>query len=160
MTANIADFSPLAKVWADEERSHAGIVLVPPSRSSVGRLLRGLKILATSRDTLINCVVFLPYSGPGAGFAPWRITWIAVSGRSSSSRSSSRPLCHHTLRAPRPRGQQATVDDRLGFQPGEYLPPRLQAMALEDPGNPEALTCHPPPAGLLAPRCVSASPGG
>ncbi len=60
VTANIADFSPLAKVWADAERSHAGIVLVPPSRSSVGRLLRGLKILATSRDTLANCVVFLP----------------------------------------------------------------------------------------------------
>lgn len=34
VTANVSDFEPLLKEWAEEGRSHAGVVLVPSSVSN------------------------------------------------------------------------------------------------------------------------------
>jgi hypothetical protein len=34
MTANMRNFEPLLSYWASEERSHAGVILIPPSVSN------------------------------------------------------------------------------------------------------------------------------
>lgn len=46
MTFDVKDFSRLAKEWADEGRSHAGVILVP---SSVGHHEFGVVIAGTQR---------------------------------------------------------------------------------------------------------------
>ena len=50
VTANVSDFEPLLRKWAEEGRSHAGVVLVPSSvpNEAFGVLIRGI------RKTLVN----------------------------------------------------------------------------------------------------------
>ena len=50
VTANVSDFEPLLRKWAEEGRSHAGVVLVPWSvpNEAFGVLIRGI------RKTLVN----------------------------------------------------------------------------------------------------------
>jgi predicted nuclease of predicted toxin-antitoxin system len=45
ITANIKDFEPLLKQWVGEGRSHAGIILVPPSvrNEAFGSLISGIE---------------------------------------------------------------------------------------------------------------------
>ncbi len=50
VTANIRDFEPLLREWAGESRSHAGVILVPPStrKEPFGILISGME------ETLAN----------------------------------------------------------------------------------------------------------
>ena len=45
VTANIRDFEPLLREWAGERRSHAGVILVPPSvrNEAFGVLITGVE---------------------------------------------------------------------------------------------------------------------
>jgi predicted nuclease of predicted toxin-antitoxin system len=45
VTANIRDFEPLLREWTGEGRSHAGVILVPPSvrNEAFGNLISGVK---------------------------------------------------------------------------------------------------------------------
>lgn len=45
VTANIRDFEPLLREWAGESRSHAGVILVPPSvrNEDFGILIQGIE---------------------------------------------------------------------------------------------------------------------
>lgn len=45
VTANIRDFEPLLREWAGEGRSHAGVILVPPSvrNEAFGTLISGIE---------------------------------------------------------------------------------------------------------------------
>jgi hypothetical protein len=45
VTANIRDFEPLLREWADESRPHAGVILVPPSvrNEAFGVLISGVQ---------------------------------------------------------------------------------------------------------------------
>jgi hypothetical protein len=42
VSANVRDFVALVRTWADQDRHHAGLILVPRSALSVGQLLRRL----------------------------------------------------------------------------------------------------------------------
>jgi hypothetical protein len=45
VTANMSDFEPLLRKWAEEGRSHAGVVLMPSSvpNEAFGVLIRGIR---------------------------------------------------------------------------------------------------------------------
>ncbi len=45
VTANVSDFEPLLKQWAEEGRRHAGVILVPSSvpNEAFGVLIRGIR---------------------------------------------------------------------------------------------------------------------
>lgn len=45
VTANIRDFEPLLREWAGESRTHAGVILVPPSvrNEDFGALIHGIE---------------------------------------------------------------------------------------------------------------------
>jgi hypothetical protein len=45
VTANIRDFEPLLREWAGQSRSHAGVILVPPSvrNEAFGILISGME---------------------------------------------------------------------------------------------------------------------
>ncbi len=45
VTANVRDFEPLLREWAGEGRSHAGVILVPPSirNEAFGVLISGVE---------------------------------------------------------------------------------------------------------------------
>jgi hypothetical protein len=45
VTANMSDFEPLLRKWAEEGRSHAGVVLLPSSvpNEAFGVLIRGIR---------------------------------------------------------------------------------------------------------------------
>jgi hypothetical protein len=52
VTANIRDFEPLLREWAGEGRSHAGVILVPPSvrNEAFGVLISGIEETIRSAD--------------------------------------------------------------------------------------------------------------
>lgn len=63
VTANIRDFEPLLREWAGEERSHAGLILVPSSvrNEAFGVLISGIeRTLADSEQSeRVNRVAWL-----------------------------------------------------------------------------------------------------
>jgi predicted nuclease of predicted toxin-antitoxin system len=63
VTANISDFEPLLREWADESRSHAGVVLVPSSvkNEAFGVLISGVEetIADTSQEEWVDRVEWI-----------------------------------------------------------------------------------------------------
>lgn len=63
VTANVSDFEPLLKEWAEEGRSHAGVILVPSSvpNEAFGVLIRGIRktLGVLSREDWANRVEWL-----------------------------------------------------------------------------------------------------
>ena len=63
VTANIRDFEPLLREWADEGRSHAGVILVPPSvrNEAFGVLISGVQttLAGTTQEGWIDRVEWL-----------------------------------------------------------------------------------------------------
>lgn len=63
VTANIRDFEPLLREWADESRSHAGVILVPSSvrNEAFGVLISGVekKLADTTQEEWTNRVQWL-----------------------------------------------------------------------------------------------------
>lgn len=60
-TFNVSDFCRLHSLYLESERSHAGIVVVPRQRYSIGEQIRGLaKLTATSTaEEMADRLVFL-----------------------------------------------------------------------------------------------------
>lgn len=52
VTANVKDFDPLLTQWAGEGRSHAGVILVPPSvrNEAFGALISGIETILEAAD--------------------------------------------------------------------------------------------------------------
>lgn len=63
VTANIRDFEPLLREWAEEARSHAGVLLIPPSirNEHFGVLISGVEkaIKGTGQDGWVDRVAWL-----------------------------------------------------------------------------------------------------
>ena len=63
VTANIRDFEPLLREWAGESRSHAGVILVPPSvrNEAFGALISGVEetLANTRQEEWVNRVEWL-----------------------------------------------------------------------------------------------------
>ncbi len=63
ITANIRDFEPLLREWAGEGKSHAGVILVPPSvrNEAFGTLISGMEKITedTDQDDWSNRVAWL-----------------------------------------------------------------------------------------------------
>ena len=63
VTANIRDFEPLLREWADERRSHAGVILVPLSvrNEAFGVLISGVQttLAGTTQEGWIDRVEWL-----------------------------------------------------------------------------------------------------
>lgn len=52
VTANIRDFEPLLREWAGEGKSHAGVILIPPSvrNEAFGVLISGIEETINNAD--------------------------------------------------------------------------------------------------------------
>ena len=63
VTANVRDFEPLLRAWAGEDRTHAGVVLIPPSvrNEDFGVLISGVQkmIADTTQQEWMNRVEWL-----------------------------------------------------------------------------------------------------
>jgi hypothetical protein len=63
VTANIRDFEPLLREWAGATRSHAGVILVPPSvrNQAFGVLISGVEetLAGTGQEDWIDRVEWL-----------------------------------------------------------------------------------------------------
>lgn len=63
VTANIRDFEPLLREWADESQPHTGVILVPSSvrNEAFGVLISGVKkmIADTTQEEWVNRVEWL-----------------------------------------------------------------------------------------------------
>lgn len=60
-TFNVKDFSLLHTQWLIQGKSHAGIMVVPRQRYSIGEQLRGLRNLTVKRsaEEMVNQLVYL-----------------------------------------------------------------------------------------------------
>jgi predicted nuclease of predicted toxin-antitoxin system len=63
VTANIRDFEPLLREWAGQSRSHAGVILVPPSvrNEAFGILISGMEetLAETGQEDWVDRVEWL-----------------------------------------------------------------------------------------------------
>ncbi len=63
VTANIRDFEPLLREWAGESRSHAGVILVPPSvrNEAFGVIISGVEktLAGTEQEQWVDRVEWL-----------------------------------------------------------------------------------------------------
>ena len=63
VTANIRDFEPLLREWAGEDRTHPGVILIPPSvrNEDFGILISGVQktIADTTQEGWMNRVEWL-----------------------------------------------------------------------------------------------------
>ncbi len=63
VTANIRDFEPLLREWADESRSHPGVILIPSSvrNEAFGVLISGIGITLSgaTQEEWVNRVQWL-----------------------------------------------------------------------------------------------------
>ena len=63
VAANIRDFEPLLREWAGESRSHAGVILVPPSvrNEAFGILISGMEetLAETGQEDWVDRVEWL-----------------------------------------------------------------------------------------------------
>ena len=63
VTANVRDFEPLLREWAGEDRTHPGVILIPPSvrNEDFGVLISGVQktIADTTQEEWMNRVEWL-----------------------------------------------------------------------------------------------------
>ena len=59
VSANARDFASLHRAWAEQGRSHFGILIVPQQRFSTGEIVRRMLRLSSSRFDLTNGLYYL-----------------------------------------------------------------------------------------------------
>lgn len=63
LTANVGDFACLAREWQGQDRTHAGLIFVPPSgprsRHATGRYVRALLDLTRTEIDVTDRVIWL-----------------------------------------------------------------------------------------------------